>query len=241
MDYLNSEPEFYKFLTFNEKITTNTRTNYISWLRFLSQHHKVNNELTLGKIDDIISIEEKRKVERNLYTKDKDLSNFKSSLRKYLKFINEDYLTKTKKSIKKEELVIKNNSKITVTEKKSIILSRIGQGSFKKNLIKYWNGCSISNFKKSGLLIASHIKPWKESNNTERLDSYNGLLLLPNYDKLFDKGYINFDSKGNIKISKFLNDVDRNILRIDSKIKLRNLEEAHINYLEYHNEYCFIN
>ena len=43
MDYLNTEPEFYKFLTFNEKITKNTRTNYISWLRFLSQNHTIWN------------------------------------------------------------------------------------------------------------------------------------------------------------------------------------------------------
>lgn len=241
MDYLNSEPEFYKFLTFDEKISKKVRTNYISWLRFLSQHHKIDVELNFDKIDTIISIEEKRKNERNFYTKDKDLSNFKSSLRKYLKYLKEDYLTKTAELIKKEELEIDNNSKITTTEKESIILSRVGQGNFRKDLIKYWNGCSISNFEKTGLLIASHIKPWKESSNTERLDSYNGLLLLPNYDKLFDRGYINFDSKGNIKISKFLNDINRNILKIDTKIKLRNIEKEHIKYLEYHKEFCFIN
>ena len=30
----------------------------------------------------------------------------------------------------------------------------------------------------------SHIKPWRDADNQERLDAYNGLLLLPNYDKL---------------------------------------------------------
>lgn len=241
MDYLSSEPEFYKFLTFDEKISKKVRTNYISWLRFLSQHHKINDELSFDKIDNIISIEEKRKNERNFYTKDKDLSNFKSSLRKYSKYLNNDYSAKIEISIKKEEVEIKNNDKITITEKESLILSRVGQGNFRNDLIRYWNTCSVTNFDKTGLLIASHIKPWKESNNIERLDTFNGLLLLPNYDKLFDRGYINFDSNGKIRISKFINSVDKKILNINSEIKLRNLEKEHIKYLEYHKEFCFIN
>jgi putative restriction endonuclease len=241
MDYLSSEPEFYKFLTFDEKISKKVRTNYISWLRFLSQHHKINDELNFDKIDNIISTEEKRKNNRNFYTKDKDLSNFKSSLRKYSKYLNNDYSTKIENSIKNEEDDIKTNNKITNTEKESLILSRVGQGNFRKKLIKYWNTCSVTNFDKTGLLIASHIKPWRESNNIERLDAFNGLLLLPNYDKLFDKGYINFDSNGKIRISKYINSVDKNILNINSEVKLRNLEIEHIKYLEYHKEYCFIN
>ncbi|TXD53227.1 MULTISPECIES: HNH endonuclease [unclassified Polaribacter] len=241
MDYINSEPEFYKFLTFDEKISKKVRTNYISWLRFLSQNHKIDDKLNFDKIDAIISIEEKRKINRNFYTKDKDLSNFKSSLRKYNKYLNNGFSTKIKNSIRKEEDDINVDNKITNTEKESLILSRIGQGNFRNNLIKYWSTCSVTNFDKTGLLIASHIKPWKESNNIERLDAFNGLLLLPNYDKLFDRGYINFDSNGKIKISKFLNAVDKNILNINSEIKLRNLEKEHIKYLEYHKEFCFIN
>lgn len=240
MDYLNSEPEFFKFLTFNEKITKNTRTNYISWLRFLSQNHTIDNNLSIEKIDDIISIEEKRKKGRNFYTKDKDLSNFKSSLRKYLKFLNEDFYKTQKQLVLDEELKIKANTNIEVTEKENIVLSRVGQGKFRENLIKYWQGCSITNFEKTPLLIASHIKPWKESDNNERLDYFNGLLLLPNFDKLFDRGYINFDATGKIIISKFLNENDINILNLDSQIRLRSLAKSHIDYLDYHREFCFI-
>lgn len=240
MDYLNSEPEFYKFLTFNEKITKNTRTNYISWLRFLSQNHTIDKNLSIEKIDDIISIEEKRKNDRNFYIKDKDLSNFKSSLRKYLKFLNDNFYETQNQLILDEELKIKANVKIEVTEKENIVLSRVGQGKFRENLIKYWQGCSITNFEKTPLLIASHIKPWKESDNNERLDFFNGLLLLPNFDKLFDKGYINFNASGKIVISKFLNENDKQILNLNSQIRLRNLEKSHIDYLEYHREFCFI-
>lgn len=46
------------------------------------------------------------------------------------------------------------------------------------------------------LLIASHIKPWCECDNTERLDGHNGLFLYPHIDKLFDRGWITFTDAG---------------------------------------------
>ncbi|UNU90795.1 HNH endonuclease signature motif containing protein [Aeromonas dhakensis] len=48
------------------------------------------------------------------------------------------------------------------------------------------------------MLIASHISPWRESNNTERLDGNNGLLLSPHIDKLFDRGWITFTDAGDL-------------------------------------------
>jgi 5-methylcytosine-specific restriction protein A len=56
------------------------------------------------------------------------------------------------------------------------------------------------------LLKASHIKPWRDSDNAERLDIYNGLLLIPNLDSAFDKGYISFDDGGKIIISDMIKD-----------------------------------
>ena len=58
--------------------------------------------------------------------------------------------------------------------------------------------------------------------------------------KLFYKGYINFDNKGKIKISSFLEDKDLKILNISPEVKLINIESKHIEYLEYHREHCFI-
>ncbi|MEE6453113.1 HNH endonuclease signature motif containing protein [Gottfriedia acidiceleris] len=51
------------------------------------------------------------------------------------------------------------------------------------------------------LLRASHSKPWKDSNNSERLDQYNGVLICCNHDALYDKGLIAFDGKGSLHIS----------------------------------------
>ena len=87
------------------------------------------------------------------------------------------------------------------TEAEALVKARVGQGKFRNNLIEYWKGCSVTNCKYITILIASHIKPWKDSSNKERLDVYNGLLLLPNIDKLFDKGYISFRDTGKIMIS----------------------------------------
>ena len=50
-------------------------------------------------------------------------------------------------------------------------------------------------------LIASHVQPWRDSNNEERLDGENGLLLTPTVDHLFDKGFISFENTGQLIVS----------------------------------------
>jgi predicted restriction endonuclease len=50
-------------------------------------------------------------------------------------------------------------------------------------------------------LRASHIRPWKSSNNEDRLDAENGLLLVATLDALFDRGWISFRDDGSILIS----------------------------------------
>ncbi len=50
-------------------------------------------------------------------------------------------------------------------------------------------------------LRASHIKPWRDSSNQERLDGENGFLLTPSIDHLFDRGFISFEDSGRLLIS----------------------------------------
>ncbi len=128
---------------------------------------------------------------------------------------------------------IKNDQTLTVLEKESIVLSRIGQGKFREDLIKLWNGCAISKFDDTRFLIASHIKPWKKSDNKEKIDKYNGLLLLPTYDKLFDLGFISFEDNGKIIISKSLNNYDK--LGIESNIVIE-IKTENKKYLKYHRD-----
>lgn len=122
------------------------------------------------------------------------------------------------------------------TEKEEMVKCRIGQGKFRDQLIEYWKGCSVTNFQKVELLVASHIKPWRGSSNKERLDKFNGLLLVPNLDKLFDKGYISFDNGGKIIISKDL--IDYEILGINPNMTIH-IEEEHKKYLEFHRSDVF--
>ncbi len=159
---------------------------------------------------------------------------------KFLAFINSDYHKRIADSIVSEINAVENDNTIKATEKESIVESRIGQGVFRKGLIDYWHGCAITQCPLTWMLIASHIKPWRDSDNQERLDDYNGLLLLPNYDKLFDLGYISFDQKGKIMYSRLLDKFDRDTIGLTNDLHLVKFEEQHLKYLKYHNENCFL-
>jgi len=144
--------------------------------------------------------------------------------------VKEEQISLIKEIDKIESLELKE------TEKEALIKIRIGQSKFRQNLIKYWKGCSVTNYKDEKLLIASHIKPWKDSDNNEKLDIYNGLLLIPNLDKLFDKGYISFDDKGCILFSEYLKDKEGLFINKNMKIKIKN---EHKKYLQFHRNYIF--
>ena len=77
------------------------------------------------------------------------------------------------------------------TERKGLVISRVGQGYYRKKLLKRWGfKCAVTNSSIERILIASHILPWSKSNNAQRLDIGNGILLSPNLDALFDKHII---------------------------------------------------
>lgn len=92
------------------------------------------------------------------------------------------------------------------TEKLELVKARIGQGAFRQKLLSHWQGCAVTDYKELNLLVASHIKPWRSSSNTERLDPFNGLLLLPNLDRAFDRGLVTFDAHGKLLVSPLLSE-----------------------------------
>ncbi|WP_255295419.1 HNH endonuclease [Bacillus cereus] len=83
------------------------------------------------------------------------------------------------------------------------------------------------------LLVASHIKPWKDCNDEERIDFYNGLLLCPAHNSAFDVGYITFDDTGSIVISNLLNKQNMALLQLNENIKIP-LEPNHLYYMNWH-------
>jgi len=126
------------------------------------------------------------------------------------------------------------------TERESVIKSRIGQGIFRKQLLEMWDGCAVTGVNLPDVLRASHIKPWRDSTNAERTNRYNGLLLLPQYDHLFDKKLISFEDDGWIVKSPVLDRIPLNQLGINESDRLRALSDDHLPFLRYHREAMFV-
>jgi hypothetical protein len=87
------------------------------------------------------------------------------------------------------------------TEKRQLVNARVGQGLFRNNVRLNEASCRITGVSEVQHLRASHIKPWKDSSNEERLHGCNGLLLAPHVDHLFDRGFISFDDTGDLLVS----------------------------------------
>lgn len=140
--------------------------------------------------------------------------------------------------IEKDIQAVLENQEIPETQRKQLILSRIGQGQFRKGLIDYWKKCAATGCNEIGILTASHMKPWAVSSNGERLDPYNGLLLTPNLDRLFDRGLITFDSAGGIQFSPLIKPETLVLLGVGSGINIT-LEDKHAKYISYHRDNVF--
>lgn len=127
------------------------------------------------------------------------------------------------------------------TERQSLVLSRVGQGIFRAQLVSYWKGCAVTGANCIPLLKASHIKPWRDSSNKERLDVFNGLLLSPNLDAAFDTGYVTFDLQGKIVLSDAIAGTPAFQLHINAKLRINQklLSQEHHAYLEHHRSEVF--
>lgn len=122
-----------------------------------------------------------------------------------------------------------------LTEKERLQAARIGQGEFRSALMILWNGtCPIAGVDHSELLRASHIKSWKCSSNSERLDPFNGLLLCAHIDALFDRHLISFEDDGQMLISSVVSDDNRLRLGLAKSARIEGLDARHAPYLTHH-------
>lgn len=163
-----------------------------------------------------------------------------------LEQIRDDYLTSklisdvpNPMALQEIEQFKDSYARLEETTRQAIVQSRLGQGRFRTSLVRYWQGCSVTGCQQIELLRASHIKPWRDASNAERLDVYNGLLLLPNLDACFDAGFISFDDDGKIIISSKLSKTTLKQLGIHPGMKLLKVEPAHKVFLSYHRENVF--
>ena len=128
---------------------------------------------------------------------------------------------------------------LEITQQEQIVVSRLGQGDFRRNVIRLWGSCSVTGLQTVSLLRASHIKPWKNSDNNERLTPYNGLLLIPDYDFLFDRGYISFKKNGSVVVSQRLSPFACKVFDVRGELQLRKVFPESKEYLEFHRSEVF--
>jgi putative restriction endonuclease len=84
------------------------------------------------------------------------------------------------------------------TERDALTKARLGQGLFRHRVAELEPTCRVTGLARQQFLVASHIKPWRDCDNQERLSGANGLLLSPHVDKLFDRHWISFDAGGEL-------------------------------------------
>ena len=123
------------------------------------------------------------------------------------------------------------------TERSGLVTSRVGQGAYRKRIIHRWEyQCAVTGFNKLDILIASHIVPWANSTDAERLDVHNGILLSPTYDALFDKHLISFDHQGKILLSDSIETNSFGKIGVTGKEKIQKLSRYNFEYLDKHRE-----
>jgi putative restriction endonuclease len=115
-----------------------------------------------------------------------------------------------------------------------IVKARRGQGVFKSNVLLREVACRVTGVSEPRHLRASHIKPWSQSSDKERLDGNNGLLLSPHIDHLFDKGYITFSVNQELVLVNEVRDTLLDRWGIDAGVRVGQFTADQNAYLEFH-------
>ncbi|WP_167547166.1 HNH endonuclease [Stieleria maiorica] len=125
----------------------------------------------------------------------------------------------------------------TPTEKEQLVLARVGQGQFRSGVLLLWsNRCAVTGTRFA--VRASHIKPWRDCSDAERLDPNNGLPLVATLDALFDSHLISFNTNGEIMLSNSLPEHEQTALGIATDMRLLTKPTLETErYLQMHREF----
>lgn len=135
--------------------------------------------------------------------------------------------------------IIEKSTDISSAERLQLVKARRGQGVFKYNVRINERRCRVTGTQDVQHLRASHIKPWRDATNTEKLSGFNGLLLAPHIDHLFDRGWISFSDAGQLLIA---NSLSRDVLEkwfIDPHHDAGPFSDEQSGFLEYHRAKVF--
>ena len=137
-----------------------------------------------------------------------------------------------------------NFKKIDPGEREAMRKYRLNQDKLRDLTLKNFNGqCCLSRIDVKEILVCSHIKPWAVSEEDEKCDLDNTLMLAAIWDRLFDRGFISFADSGKIKVSKKLTISNCQKIGIQREFALdkKFLTDGRKKYLKYHREYIFKN
>ena len=241
------EIAFEEWLKNKTKLSESSQYKYLSAIKGSISERCIDYGVTkvnLLKVKDSILFENIREClegdDRYISLNEKGNDMYKRSMDYFAEYLKEDLPSINSLSFDG----IQDKHPIVTTESLAIIKARTGQGKYRKLLENYWGcRCSVTDTpdsKAGTLLVASHIKPWSDSNNKERIDKFNGLLLTPNLDKAFDRGYITFDKSGGIIISSQLNSPLGFGITNELSIPINKLNQKHLEYLDFHRKRIFI-
>ncbi|MBO6304136.1 MAG: HNH endonuclease [Selenomonadaceae bacterium] len=139
----------------------------------------------------------------------------------------------------------KNNlgqeEKFKIKREEEIKKTRTGQEKYREKLLMQCHYCPFMMISDERLLIASHIKPWAASNEKEKIDPYNGYILSPMYDKLFDKGFITFTDDRHILLSNCISSYTWKRINLKNDVFVENLpiDDKRKEYLKFHRQSVF--
>lgn len=130
---------------------------------------------------------------------------------------------------------------VGATERSAVVQLRAKQQLFRRRLSVIERACRLTAIDDLRFLRASHIKPWRNSSEGERVDPHNGLLLTPSADLLFDHGWVSFKNDGRLIVANALPDQVRERLGLDvtEGRKCGDFTAQQADYLEYHRDCVF--
>jgi hypothetical protein len=128
-----------------------------------------------------------------------------------------------------------SDKKTDPTTVQALVNARVGQGKFGLAVRELWkHRCAVTGASTKAALEASHIQSWADSNDAQRLDPNNGLLLTANLHKLFDACLISFDDSGKLLVSSKLSQSEQEIFCVIGKKLSKKPSAETANYLAYH-------
>ena len=148
---------------------------------------------------------------------------------------NTKLMTAAEQQLAEDLITVAKRKGIESTTKETLINARVGQGPFREDVLQLWgNCCAVTGSLTLDAIRASHIKPWRESTDDERLDPHNGLPLVASLDALFDAGLISLESSGKMIVSSKLRTAERHIFAIGKKSLTEKPTAKAAKYLAYH-------